>query len=291
MGFIRDNLGVDLSGIYGGITGTDAENAANVAANTQNQTAMANADLFRESRDIQRADLQPFRDIANEGTINNLRWAGTVQPDYSYNPDTDQLLNNMLSRVSRSVMDAKAAQGKAGSGGTLTALTEAMAPIYMQRQGQMFDQQYNTQNQRFNQLQNLVSMSQNAAAGQGNATANATNNIADMYNQAANAHAAGTVGASNAGQQGINNMLSIFGALTGGSQGATGEALYSMGFSDVRLKSNIVHVGKFKNHNVYEYDIFGRRERGVMAQEVLATKPNAVHLHESGYYMVNYGAL
>jgi hypothetical protein len=63
-------------------------------------------------------------------------------------------------------------------------------------------------------------------------------------------------------------------------------------FSDRRLKSNIERVG---THNlgigIYEYDIGGRRERGVMADEVQAIKPEAVSTHESGYKMVNYGML
>ena len=76
------------------------------------------------------------------------------------------------------------------------------------------------------------------------------------------------------------------------------QGLYSLGgaaamaFSDQRLKSNIVKVGEHPlGIGVYEYDIEGRRERGVMAQEVLAVKPSAVHHRPDGYMMVDYGAL
>jgi hypothetical protein len=63
-------------------------------------------------------------------------------------------------------------------------------------------------------------------------------------------------------------------------------------FSDIRLKSNIVKVGDHpKGFGIYEYDIFGRRERGVMAQEVEKIIPEAVLEHPNGYKMVNYGAL
>lgn len=69
-------------------------------------------------------------------------------------------------------------------------------------------------------------------------------------------------------------------------------ASMAMMFSDRRLKSNIVRVGTHRlGVGVYEYDIFGRRERGVMAQEVLKVKPSAVHIHDSGYFMVDYGRL
>lgn len=62
--------------------------------------------------------------------------------------------------------------------------------------------------------------------------------------------------------------------------------------SDERLKSNIVKVGELPNGiNVYEYDKFGKRERGVMAQEVEKLFPDAVTTHSSGYKMVNYSML
>ena len=63
-------------------------------------------------------------------------------------------------------------------------------------------------------------------------------------------------------------------------------------FSDIRLKSNIERVGTHPlGIGVYEYDIDGHRERGVMAQEVLNVKPEAVLMGDDGFYMVNYGAL
>lgn len=62
--------------------------------------------------------------------------------------------------------------------------------------------------------------------------------------------------------------------------------------SDIRLKSNIERVGTHPlGIGVYEYDIDGHRERGVMAQEVLNVKPEAVLMGDDGFYMVNYGAL
>ena len=63
-------------------------------------------------------------------------------------------------------------------------------------------------------------------------------------------------------------------------------------YSDRRLKSNIIQVGTHPlGIGVYEYDIFGRRDVGVMADEVLEVRPEAVITHPSGYMMVNYGML
>jgi hypothetical protein len=87
--------------------------------------------------------------------------------------------------------------------------------------------------------------------------------------------------ASNAKNAGISNALS--GATSLGS---------AFAFSDIRLKSNIQRVGTHSvGVGVYEYDIFGHRERGVIAQELQRVRPDLVRQHDSGYLTVNYGAL
>lgn len=86
-------------------------------------------------------------------------------------------------------------------------------------------------------------------------------------------------------QSGINAQTSALGNLFG-----TAAGLYLR--SDRRLKSNIVRVGTHpRGFGIYEYDIDGRRERGVMAQEVLPILPHAVRMMPDGYLAVNYGAL
>ena len=74
------------------------------------------------------------------------------------------------------------------------------------------------------------------------------------------------------------------------SLGGAGMMAHAM--SDRRLKSNIKRVGTHPlGVGIYEYDIFNRREIGVMAQELMQVKPEAVAVHPSGYLMVNYGAI
>jgi len=86
---------------------------------------------------------------------------------------------------------------------------------------------------------------------------------------------------ANAQNAGIGNALS--GATSLGS---------AFLFSDIRLKSNIRLVGTHcVGVGVYEYDIFGHRERGVIAQELQRVRPDLVRQHDSGYLTVNYGAL
>jgi hypothetical protein len=74
-----------------------------------------------------------------------------------------------------------------------------------------------------------------------------------------------------------------------GSTGLMGAAMMK---SDRRLKSNIVPVAEHPlGIGIYDYDIDGRRERGVMAQELLTVKPEAVFIHASGYYAVDYAQI
>ena len=83
-----------------------------------------------------------------------------------------------------------------------------------------------------------------------------------------------------------NARLGAYGAIAGAAGTAAAAA------SDIRLKSKIVRVGTHPlGIGIYEYDIDGRRERGVIAQEVERVLPSAVIEDSNGYKMVDYGAL
>jgi hypothetical protein len=103
--------------------------------------------------------------------------------------------------------------------------------------------------------------------------------------------------AGNFAQQNYGNQVSAYNAkmgMYGQLGGAVGAAAGGGAFkSDRRLKSNIVRVGTHPlGIGIYEYDIFDRRERGVMADEVEQVKPEAVAIDPAdGYKMVYYGML
>ena len=65
--------------------------------------------------------------------------------------------------------------------------------------------------------------------------------------------------------------------------------------SDARLKENIVKVGSSPSGiNIYEWNYKSTpdtRYRGVMAQEIMQTHPDAIHLFEDGYMGVHYSHL
>jgi hypothetical protein len=67
-----------------------------------------------------------------------------------------------------------------------------------------------------------------------------------------------------------------------------------MATSDRRLKRNVVRVGTHPlGVGLYEFSYIGStvRHTGVMAQEVLAVRPEAVITGADGFYRVDYGAI
>lgn len=98
-------------------------------------------------------------------------------------------------------------------------------------------------------------------------------------------------------QQGASNsfnggLMSAAGTVAGATASQWGPALAGMfAASDRRLKSNIVRLGTHPlGIGWYEYDIFGQRVQGVMAQELIHVKPSAVG-RLGPWLTVDYGAL
>ena len=93
---------------------------------------------------------------------------------------------------------------------------------------------------------------------------------------------------------GYNANMGLLGSLAGAAGTAVSGPLGVAGLftSDRRLKSNIERVGTHSlGIGIYEYDINGERQRGVMADEVETVLPEAVVTRSDGYKMVNYGLL
>lgn len=80
------------------------------------------------------------------------------------------------------------------------------------------------------------------------------------------------------------------GAAMGGLFGLLGTGLTAgLKYSDRRLKSDIQRVGSLDNGlPIYRYEIGGKIELGVMADEVEAVIPEAVHMASNGFKMVDY---
>jgi hypothetical protein len=101
-------------------------------------------------------------------------------------------------------------------------------------------------------------------------------------------------------QQQFDNGMGIYEQEMGAYNNLVGGAgsLFSsiIGKSDIRAKTNIVPVGVVDGHNIYEFDYIDPKDGvgrnvGVMAQEVMQTRPDAVLRRADGMLMVNYSIL
>lgn len=93
-------------------------------------------------------------------------------------------------------------------------------------------------------------------------------------------------------QNTYNQQTGTYNQNLAGLYSLAGAGAYGAAKSDRRLKSNINRIGTHKlGIGIYEYDIEGRHEIGVMAQEVEQVMPEAVIHHPDGYMMVQYGRI
>lgn len=224
--------------------------------------------------------LQPQMDRRREQYINRLMSEGHVRGNEGYDNamrEYGQTENDMLLQAGKEGIGIDMGANQQGYNQALqsgqfsnTAQQQALAQAYQQR------------SQPINEIAALMSGSQ-------------------IQNPQFQGYSGQTIGAApiaNAmGQQGVWNK-GLYNSQVGQAN-AGNEGLFSLGaaalpliFSDRRLKSNIVRIGMHPlGIGVYEYDIFGKRERGVMADEVEAVRPQAVSTHPSGFKMVRYDLL
>lgn len=157
-------------------------------------------------------------------------------------------------------------------------------------------------------LQGIAGLTQVAQAGQG------------IYGQSANylqgasssaASAASTAGSSATGLANVNanyatqmqqanaqsaaGIGSLVGTLGAAGIGAYGKyAAAAAAASDERLKTNIKLVDNINGHNIYTWDWkeqdYGYN-KGVIAQEILVSVPEAVTMMDNGFYAVDYNML
>jgi hypothetical protein len=274
-----------MPSVVGSIFGGDQADAAKDAAGAQveatklaiaGQERMLDKQLgfAKESREVARGDLQPFRE-AGAGQINplvDLITNPTKQLEFVQN---NPFFTALADKAKSDIMGNMAARGKVGSGGTAEALQNSLLLLGS-----------DLLNQNINQRQNLVTMGQNAAAGQASSTmqtaglansamANAGNNISELITQGGNAQAAGIVGAANARTDALNNLIN------------TGLSAWAL--SDARAKENIRHVGYLNNGlplYMFNYRGDNKSHINVMAQDVELIEPAAV-AEMDGFKFVN----
>ena len=164
------------------------------------------------------------------------------------------------------------------------SLTQAAAGANQQG----YNQAIGTRQQNYNELAALLGGQQLSpvATAPGAGAINTGGAYANQQD-AINRNYQNQLGQYNAGVASNNSLQSgLFGL------GSTAAGLGLFAASDVRLKSNIERIGTHPlGIGMYEYDIFGRRETGVMAQELIDVMPEAVAQHPDGYLMVDYAMI
>lgn len=282
-----------------------AGNQAKGAAQTQQDAAAAATAQNRQ-------DMQPWTQ-AGSGAVTQLSQG--LQPGGQFNR-AFTMADATNSSAEKTALDAgKTAidNSAAAKGGLLstnniqdnTKFAESNAASF---QNQAFNQWLQTNQQQMGGLESVAGTGQSSAQNVADSTSNLT--LA-----AGNAGAAGQVGAANAYTSGANNLatqLGTIGKLFGTSSPSTvgsatptstgtigGDAAsissefsnidYSL--SDRRLKTDMKRVGKTDDGiPIYTYRMKGggKRQMGVVAQDVEKVKPHAVAHDSDGIKMVNY---
>lgn len=173
----------------------------------------------------------------------------------------------------------------------------ALANVGAQREGMQQNSINDTIN-RFNSqqaapgqnIQNYIGLL-NGAGGQYGST---TQTSPYYQNSGANSLGQGLGLLGNIG--GLGSFLGTAGSLqslpwlsTGANLGSKASALFA---SDRRLKDSIVLVGEENGYPIYHFRYRGDNTiyRGVMAQDVIDIKPEAISIYD-GYYMVDYAQI
>lgn len=136
------------------------------------------------------------------------------------------------------------------------------------------------------ELMSLIGMTQgpqgtpnmaNAGGGQGIEPVDTMGAIQNQYQSQMNRYNSNVASANATNQAGVSALAAAL-----------------MYFSDRRLKRDIRRIGVLPNGlptYSFRYRWDDVQRRGVMADEVRKVMPSAVHAHESGYDMVDYGAI
>lgn len=167
----------------------------------------------------------------------------------------------------------------------LGALATTGAQVQGQNQANIGDAmaRYNyTTGQPMQQIQNYLGLLNGTGVG------NTQTQTSPYYqNNSANALGMGL---------GLLGGANAIGGLTSGSGLLSASSMPALAafFSDIRLKENIEYIGHEKGIPVYDFnyrnDETKARYRGVMAQDIIETHPEAVH-EFNGVYMVDYSKL
>ena len=187
-------------------------------------------------------------------------------PDYSsfyQSPDYQFRLQEGLKALERSA----AAKGNLQSGSTLKGITEYGQGMAGQAYGDYY-----------NRLASLANVGQTASQYTGGLGQQAASGASQALTEGAARSSAYTQEAGNMMGSGIGTAINT-----------------GLGFllSDITAKENVEFIGQENGHNIYSFNYKGDdvKYKGVIAQEVLETTPDAVSCGDDGLLRVDYSKL
>jgi len=184
------------------VGGVIQSNAAGDAADADLAGQNAAIAEQRAAREAFFERTQPFVDIGLsageqlQNLLNNPE-AGLDE----INPVVDILRNQGFEQIQESA----AAQGRLGAGGTLKDLTQFNTDLTTTVIPQL-------QNQRFNQLFNVLGLASNAATGQGSAALSTASNISGLESNIGAIRGNEAINQANVATNTLGNLSSVFGA-------------------------------------------------------------------------------
>jgi len=261
-----------VKGIVDSVTGgKQAAKAARLGAEAQERGGRESIAFQRESRDIARADLDPFKKAGESALpgLQDLVNDPSKQLDFVQNNPFFEALSN---QASETLLSNQATTGKLGSGGTAEALQNSLLLLGT-----------NLVDQSIQQRSGLASLGANAAAGQANISQQTGQSVGNTLQGIGNAQAAGIIGGRNAINQGRGDLMkAAAGAFGGGpADGGPAGGASAVAACDIRLKTDIQKVGKLDNGLPlymfrYKDDPTNKIYINVMAQDVEKVNPDAV---------------
>ncbi|WP_336293986.1 tail fiber domain-containing protein [Bartonella sp. CB169] len=219
-------------------------------------------------------------------------------------------LQNALNKTSDAINQSMSGAGRYGSGAHTGVLADELGALATNATAQQYNQDINNMmhaNQIIDgSLRDQINAANTYFQGQSNAQSNALKggmiqdanrqNVLDAerqkwteqdnkaWNQLERLLQVGTQAAGNYGTetQKSTTMPSTVKDPLRDAQKVLGLLGGILGLSDVRAKENIVPVGKKNGYPLYTFNYKGdpQRYRGVLAQEVLQLKPDAVYINE-----------
>ncbi len=257
----------------------------------------------------------PTKSAQNLSDMAAGNWVGN-------NSKFNNALSNALNKTSDIVNQSMAGAGRYGSGAHTGVLTDELGALATQATAQQYNQDINhmlNANQMIDRsMQNQVNAANNFYQGQSNAQSNALKG--GMVQDANQQHALDVerekwLEQDNQAWNQLERLLKL-GTKAAGNYGTkTGESITMpsitkdplhdaqrvlgllkgiIGLSDVKVKENIVLVGKKNGYPLYEFNYKGnsQRYRGVLAQDLIHLNPDAVYMNIKTHLLhVNYNTI